>query len=126
LTKSRRLVFVSSHTQCAIGKKAQQIIVSQPHRLVCPLIRIGYTSCFLAEARAKRPHGIGIADSDEAHRDSLRFKRPFNLAQLREWFAEKRSTDVAKPNDQSRQRNTKLSDFRRHIRTKHAQRVRRL
>jgi len=54
------------------------------------------------------------SDRYEADRDVAGSVFSFELAQLREWFREERSTDVTQPNDQGREREAQRSDRGRH------------
>jgi len=62
---------------------------------------------------AKRRDFRGVADNDKTYRDTSRFEFRFELAQLREWFSEKRSTDVTQPYDECRLRKIQRRNFRR-------------
>ena len=111
--------------ESAVAEHSPKIVTCEPHRFVRLFLRIAQTPRWIAEASAEFVREFGRTDNDEAHVDARSFEFRFEIAQLRERFAEKRSADVAQPHDERGQRDAELRDRGRHRCIQHERKVRR-
>ena len=108
LAKAGGPVLPTAFAQRTVGKEPQQVVVPEPHGRIRALFGVRDAARGIAEARAKFARQFRRANHDEAHGNTGSIELAFDLAQLRERFTEKRSTDVPKPNDQGGKRKCKL------------------
>lgn len=114
LPESRGLIDFAAFAQRAIAEEPPEIVVFQAHGLVRTLSRIRNALRRIAETRTEFPSQFLRPNHDKAHGDAGRVELVFDLAQLRERFTEKRSTDVPQPDDERGQRHAQRSHGPRH------------
>jgi hypothetical protein len=108
LSKTRCPVFGAATTQPGVTEETQQTEIAQPYRLVGALLGIGDALCAASKSRAETRSFLGRPHYYEAYADAGPIERLIELAQLRERFSEKRSTNMPQPDDERRQREPQL------------------
>jgi hypothetical protein len=102
LRKAGSAVFATAFLQIVVGEKSEQREIGEAHGAIAALVFVADA----ARGRAVLPaKGVGFflcADGDENDAQIGAIAGSVELTQLRERFAEKRSTDVAQPDDQCR------------------------